>query len=219
METLSRDVPMACRLGTLEISRGITPAASVLSTMNPLPALCRVHEGFCSRFRNVWFRALGVRLKGYVWLRHISIPRNWSDITIIGPASLDDGVVMLSIGRAKENRLLIREGTYINRHTMFDASEGIEVGRNCMIGPFCYITDHDHAHAPGALISGQPLVGKPIHIGEDVWIGAGVIILKGVTIGDGAVIGAGAVVTRNVAPGAKVAGLPARHIGHRGGSR
>ena len=27
---------------------------------------------------------------------------------------------------------------------MFDASESIEVGRNCLIGPFCYITDHDH---------------------------------------------------------------------------
>ena len=43
-------------------------------------------------------------------------------------------------------------------------------------------------------------------------IGSGVAILCGVTIGEGAVIGAGAVVTHDVAPGATVAGVPARLI-------
>jgi UDP-2-acetamido-3-amino-2,3-dideoxy-glucuronate N-acetyltransferase len=41
-------------------------------------------------------------------------------------------------------------------------------------------------------------------------LGSGVIVLGGVRIGAGAMVGAGAVVTRDVAPGATVAGIPAR---------
>ena len=39
-------------------------------------------------------------------------------------------------------------------------------------------------------------------------IGSGAVILGGVTIGAGALVGAGAVVTRDVAPGTVVAGVP-----------
>ena len=52
----------------------------------------------------------------------------------------------------------------------------------------------------------------PVTIGEEVWIGGGAILLPGMTVGDGAVVGAGAVVTRNVAPGARVVGNPARPL-------
>jgi UDP-2-acetamido-3-amino-2,3-dideoxy-glucuronate N-acetyltransferase len=41
-------------------------------------------------------------------------------------------------------------------------------------------------------------------------LGSGVIVLGGVRIGEGALVGAGAVVTRDVAPGEIVAGVPAR---------
>jgi maltose O-acetyltransferase len=51
-----------------------------------------------------------------------------------------------------------------------------------------------------------------VNIGEDVWIGGGAILLPGVTVGDGAIVGAGAVVTRDVAPGTRVVGNPARPI-------
>lgn len=51
-----------------------------------------------------------------------------------------------------------------------------------------------------------------VTIGNDVWIGHNACILPGVAVGDGAVVGAGAVVTKDVAPYAIVAGVPAKKI-------
>ena len=52
----------------------------------------------------------------------------------------------------------------------------------------------------------------PVTIDDQVWIGFGASILKGVHIGRGAVIAAQSVVTRDVPPGAVVAGNPARIV-------
>lgn len=54
-----------------------------------------------------------------------------------------------------------------------------------------------------------------VQIGNDVWIGSHVLIMDGVKIGDGAIIAAGSIVTKNVAPYAIVAGVPAKTIRYR----
>ena len=168
------------------------------------------------RLRIARLRMIGMQIGRKCWIRHVRVPRNPWDIAIGDEVALDDEVVLLTTGqRIAQPRLTIDSGTYVNRLTMFDASEAIKLGRNCLVGPFCYITDHDHGHEWGRTISRQPLVGSPVAIGDEVWIGAGVIILKGVSVGNGAVIGAGSVVTRSVAPYAKVAGAPASAIGSR----
>lgn len=178
--------------------------------MSSLQFAVRVIEGLKSRLRNLWFRALGVRITGYVWMRKVSIPRNWADITLEAAASLDDGVVLLCSGSPKNAKLLIRSGTYINRNTMFDAHEQIVVGRNCLIGPQCYITDANHESAPGIAPKDQPVSARGVVIEDEVWLGARVIVLRGVTIGRGAVVGAGAVVTKSIPADAVAAGVPAR---------
>jgi acetyltransferase-like isoleucine patch superfamily enzyme len=181
--------------------------------MKLLRVLIRVSQGLASRARNIWFRALGVRMPGYVWMRRVSIPRNWSSVSIEPNVSLDEGVVLLVVSDSPGIKIAVGAGTYVNRMSMFDASERIEVGRNCMIGPHCYITDHDHGYAAGGEIGTQPLVSAPVRIGDNVWIGAGAIVLKGVTIGENALIAAGAVVTRAVPARTKGAGVPAAEIG------
>lgn len=178
--------------------------------------LIRYPGAIAIRVRTARLRLLGAHIGRNCWLRRIHVPRNPWDIRIDDSVGLDDEVVLLTSGqRMNAPRLVIGSGTYVNRFTMFDASERIEIGRNCLIGPYCYITDHDHgSEQPGPIVE-QPLVGRPVRIGNDVWVGAGAIILKGVTIENGAIIGAGAVVLRDVHSGEKVAGVPARTIGSR----
>lgn len=182
--------------------------------MSYLGKIVRLSHGLASRWRNVWFRALGVRMTGYVWLRKISIPRQWSDITLEKGTSLDDGVVLLCSGPAQVGKIHIR-GAYINRYTMLDAHGKIEIGEGCMIGPHCYITDGDHGMSRELPISQQPMRCAPVILERGVWLGAGVKVLKGVTIGEGAVVGAGAVVTKDVEAWSIVAGVPAKVIGRR----
>jgi acetyltransferase-like isoleucine patch superfamily enzyme len=55
-------------------------------------------------------------------------------------------------------------------------------------------------------------VGR-IEILDNVFVGYGAIVLPNITIGPDAIVAAGSVVTRNVAPGVIVAGVPARPIG------
>src|SRR5262245_46673265 len=103
------------------------------------------------RLRILRLRLLGLRIGGRCWVRRIQVPRNPWDIVISEGVALDDYVVLLTTGsRIGTARLVIGCGTYVNRFTMFDASERIEVGSNCLIGPFCYITDHDHGTGQGA---------------------------------------------------------------------
>lgn len=52
-------------------------------------------------------------------------------------------------------------------------------------------------------------------LGADCWIGHGAIIKPEVTVGIGAIVASGAVVTRDVAPFAIVAGVPAQPIRQR----
>lgn len=88
----------------------------------------------------------------------------------------------------------------------------IRIGDNTQIGPMVQLLAADHPRDAESRDAGLEM-GRPVTIGRNVWIGGGAIVLPGVTVGDDAIIGAGAVVTRDVAPGATVAGNPARPIG------
>jgi len=186
-----------------------------MSTMLERAAL-RYPKALARRVRRVYWRTLGVSMGSNCSLASIEVPQCPTDIWLGEEVTLDRGVTLLAIGPCRgAPRILVHDRCYVNRYTMIDASERVEIGRDCMIGPHCYITDHDHGMRAGTRIAEQPLVSQPTIIGADVWIGAGATLLKGVTVGDHAVIAAGAVVTRDVSPHAIVGGVPARQMATR----
>jgi acetyltransferase-like isoleucine patch superfamily enzyme len=186
--------------------------------MKILARLVGITQGVKSRWRNLYYRMLGVKLQGYVWLRNIEIPRNYQEIELAAGVSLDRGVVLLCSGPATGSvKIHIGLGTYINRNTMLDATELVEIGRDCAIGPGCYLTDHDHGMDPSLPPLGQPMISAPTRLGNEVWLGAHVIVLKGVTIGARAVVGAGSVVTKDIPADAVAIGAPARVVRLRSG--
>jgi acetyltransferase-like isoleucine patch superfamily enzyme len=175
--------------------------------------ITRLVPGIASRCRAMMLRWRGAHLPGPVWLRAIEVPRQAHRLALGTGVALDRGVVLLVSGEPSAPTCIrVGDGAYVNRWTIIDAVESIVIGADCMIGPYCYITDHDHQRSADGRPAGGPLKARPVTIGRNVWMGAHASVLKGVAIGDGATIGAGAVVTRDVAAGATVAGNPARPL-------
>ncbi|ATG46986.1 maltose acetyltransferase [Celeribacter ethanolicus] len=107
--------------------------------------------------------------------------------------------------------MFLGEEAFLNVGCVVLDSGRVEIGARTMIGPKAQIYCADHHRDP--VLRGQLIErALPVTIGQDVWIGGCAIVLPGVTIGDGAIVGAGAVVTKNVSPGARVIGNPAREI-------
>ena len=106
-------------------------------------------------------------------------------------------------------RIIIGDGTYLNRNTEIIAQQEVRIGRRCKIAWDVVIMDTDQHSTDG-----QPGVARPVMIADEVWIGCRAIILKGVTIGTGAIIGAGSIVTKDVPAGAIVAGPAATIRGY-----
>lgn len=96
--------------------------------------------------------------------------------------------------------------------------EGVTIDDEVFVGHgVIFINDPD----PRATADGRPMTEDdwrvvPIRVGRGASIGSGALVMGGVTIGPGALVGAGAVVTRDVAPGSVVAGIPARLLRMRG---
>ena len=125
----------------------------------------------------------------------------------------------------------IGDGTKVG--SFVEIQKNVRVGRNCKVSSHTFIcegvTVEDEVFIghgvnfindkyPRATDGGGALQTEadwrvvPTTIGRGASIGTGATILCGVRVGERATVGAGSVVTRDVPPGAVVAGNPARVI-------
>jgi acetyltransferase-like isoleucine patch superfamily enzyme len=154
--------------------------------------------------------------------------KTFNRVSIGAGCRLGDGVRLslrggsLEIGDDTEIRRLgtyqiagsarIGSGVVMSNGIVFHCADAIEVGDLTIIGEYSTITDSGHRRTPPDVAVHHAAESKPVVIGRNIWMGAHVVITPGVTVGDQSFVGAGAVVTRDVAPGWLVGGVPARPL-------
>jgi acetyltransferase-like isoleucine patch superfamily enzyme len=188
------------------------PAKSLL--VAPLRILLRATSGLRESLRRLYFHAaLAAQLR-------TPLP---ASVVVLGPVRVD-GTANIQFGKDTllypdlhletqgNASITLGDGVVLSRGVHLVARSGIAIGPGSMIGEYTSVRDANHRRVEGLPIREAGHSSKPICMGEQVWIGRGVTILGGVTLGDRATIGANAVVTRDVAPGTVVAGVPARAL-------
>jgi acetyltransferase-like isoleucine patch superfamily enzyme len=149
-----------------------------------------------------------------VWLdKRVELMRFPGNIYIQNEVVIKEGARICACNAQAQIHIGAR--TTIGYHNFIFASEGIQIGDDCLIAPFVYIVDSDHGIDKLELINKQANSTAAIKIGNGVWVASNVTILKGVEIGEGAVIAANSVVNQNVPSFEIWGGSPAKKIGLR----
>ena len=131
------------------------------------------------------------------------------DHVFIGPQSYIQG--------RHDGRCVLGNHIWLGPQSFLDARD-LVLGDYVGWGPGARVLGSQHTGIPVDI----PLVQtdleiKPVRVEAEADIGTGATLLPGVTVGRGAIVGAGAVVSRDVAPYAIVAGVPARFLRWRDG--
>lgn len=125
-------------------------------------------------------------------------------------ARIEPGAIIRDMVTIEKNAVVMM-GAVINIGAVI--GEGTMVDMNAVVGARGTLGKNVHLGAC-SVVAGvlEPPSATPVIVEDDVVIGANCVILEGVRIGKGAVVAAGSVVTKDVEPGAVVAGSPAKVI-------
>jgi acetyltransferase-like isoleucine patch superfamily enzyme len=112
-----------------------------------------------------------------------------------------------------DGKFIMGEGSNIGDNTIIDTSDDVVIGDQVALGPFDIVYTHDHNYHSDTFAAwkGGVHTGKVI-IEDGAWVGARVVLLPGITIGKRAIVAAGSVVTKDVAAGDIVGGIPAKSL-------
>jgi acetyltransferase-like isoleucine patch superfamily enzyme len=162
--------------------------------------------------RRVIWRALaggignGLRIGRGVRFRHLETFRIGHGVYIGDGACLEgrfDGACVIG------DRVWIGPQSYLG-------APALELEDDVGWGPGARVLGSEHTGVPSSEpVIATPLAIKAVKICRGADIGVNAVLLPGITVGAGAIVGAGAVVTRDVAPRAVVAGVPARLLRRR----
>lgn len=121
--------------------------------------------------------------------------KGYSFVSLVHDSAVVSGSVRMGEGVQIMAGAVVQDSAVIGANAIINTRASID--HDCIVG--------EHAHiAPGAVVCGG------VTIEHDVFIGAGAVVIQGIGIGAGSVIGAGSLVLRDVPPGSKVFGIPAR---------
>ena len=125
-------------------------------------------------------------------------------------ARIEPGALIRDMVTIEKNAVVMM-GAVINIGAV--VGEGSMVDMNAVIGARGILGKNVHLGAC-SVVAGvlEPPSATPVIIEDDVLIGANSVILEGVRVGKGSVVAAGSVVTKDVEPGAVVAGSPAKVV-------
>lgn len=124
------------------------------------------------------------------------------------------GIVEQNKNKKSGSRLTIEDNVGIGYGTIIFAIKSIQIKKNAILSPFCFICDYNHSYTnPQRPVIKQP-IGKirPVIIKEGSWLGTRVTVCPGVTIGKNSVIGAGSVVTKDIPDYSVAVGVPAKVV-------
>jgi acetyltransferase-like isoleucine patch superfamily enzyme len=159
-------------------------------------------------------------------------PANDAPNRLINDVAFGDGVVVAPftnlygcevgdetrIGPFVEVQRGVRIGSRCKIQSHSFICDGVEIQDEVFVGHGVMFINDDRPRATtedGELQSGDDWTLLPTVIERRASLGSGAVILGGVRVGEGALVGAGAVVTKDVAPGETVAGVPARVLTRR----
>lgn len=117
-------------------------------------------------------------------------------------------------GKYTPPNIIIEDGVEIGPGSIISAAKSIHIEKNVLIGPSCYIGDHDHEYKDVKVpIRDQGCSNiMDVVIKEGVWIGANVIVCSGVVIGKNSAVGGNSVVLNDIPSFCLAVGAPAKVV-------
>jgi len=123
--------------------------------------------------------------------------RGYRFASVLHPSAVVASDVVLHEGAQVMAGVVIQPGASIGLNSIVNTRASVDHD--------CIISAHVHV-APGVTMSGG------VRVGEGTHIGTAAAVIQGISIGCGCLVAAGAVVTRDIADGTKVRGVPAREF-------